>query len=46
VGGLKARERWLLGIAVTVAVVVFGYLYVVEPLAQRDRETRDLIAAR
>jgi Tfp pilus assembly protein PilO len=46
VGGLKARERWLLSIAVTVAVVVFGYLYVVEPLVQRDRETRDLIAAR
>ena len=45
-GGLKARERWLLGIAVTVAVVVFGYLYVVEPLVQGDRETRDLIAAR
>ena len=44
--GLKTRERWLLGAALTVAVAVLGDLYVVEPVLERSRETRDLIAVR
>ena len=44
--GLKTRERWLLGAALTVAVTVLGDLYVVEPVLQRNRETRELIGAR
>jgi Tfp pilus assembly protein PilO len=46
VAGLKRRERWLLGVAVGVAVVVLGDLYIVEPLVAKDRATRELIIAR
>ena len=44
--GLKRRERWLLAAAVLIGAVVLGDLYVVEPLATKDRETRELIIAR
>jgi hypothetical protein len=46
VAGLKRRERWLLGIALGVAAIALGDLYVVEPLVARDRQTRELITAR
>jgi type II secretory pathway component PulM len=43
---LRPRERRLLVLAGVVALVTLGYVYVVEPLAERRATTRELIAAR
>lgn len=43
---LSKRERALLGLAVGVAFVLAGYVYLVEPTLARARELRALIPAR
>ena len=43
---LSKRERTLVGLAIGVAIVIAGYLYLVEPTLARARERAALIPAR
>jgi Tfp pilus assembly protein PilO len=43
---LSGRERRLVGLAVAGALVVAGYVYVIEPIRDTNRQTAELIPAR
>ncbi|MCI0548097.1 MAG: type II secretion system protein GspM [Candidatus Rokubacteria bacterium] len=43
---VSRRERWLVGVAVLVAAILGGYIYVVEPLRAREQELSQLAPAR
>jgi len=45
-GMVSTRERGLIGLAVAVAVLIAGWIFVVEPLRARNRELAELIPAR
>jgi Tfp pilus assembly protein PilO len=46
IGSLSRRERVLVGAAVAVAIIVGGWLFVVEPVADRNRIAQEVIPAR
>jgi Tfp pilus assembly protein PilO len=43
---MSARERSLIGLAAIVAIVIGGWLFLIEPVLERRRTTEDLIPAR
>jgi hypothetical protein len=46
IANLSRRERLLVGLAVIAAVVLGGWLYVVEPIRERNRSAAELVPAR
>lgn len=46
IANLSRRERLLVGLAVIAAVVLGGWLYVLEPILERNRSAGDLVPAR
>jgi Tfp pilus assembly protein PilO len=46
IANLSRRERLLVGLAVIAAVILGGWLYVVEPILERNRSAADLVPAR
>jgi len=46
IANLSRRERLLVGLAVIAAVVLGGWLYVVEPILEHNRSAADLVPAR
>lgn len=46
IASLSRRERWLIGAAVLVAVAVFGWELVVEPIRERHHAAAELVPVR
>lgn len=46
IGNLSSRERMLVGFALAVAVVIGGWMFVIEPILENTRTAADLVPAR
>jgi len=46
IANLSRRERMLVGLAVIAAVILGGWLYVIEPILERSRSASELVPAR
>ena len=46
IGSLSTRERTLIGLGVLLAVVIGGWLFVVEPIRERNSVTAELVPVR
>ena len=46
IGNLSRRERVMVGLALGVAVLLGGWLFVVEPILEHNRTAAELVPAR